>query len=76
MARMQMEQKPTAELTMDLETLTVSVGDRQFPGTMPEGVRRQLLEGRWDTTAELLEGKDAIRATAARLPYFSGFARS
>ena len=70
------EREPTSVVTVDLEALTVSVGDKRFSGAVPEGVRRQLMEGRWDTTAELLEGQDAVRATAARLPYFSGFAGS
>ncbi len=40
---------------------------------MPDGARRQLLEGNWDATAVLLEARDAIQATAARLPYVGGF---
>ena len=41
---------------------------------MPDGTRQQLIEGRWDTAAELLEGTDAIAAVARALPYFDGWA--
>jgi 3-isopropylmalate/(R)-2-methylmalate dehydratase small subunit len=41
---------------------------------MPDGPRQQFLDGRWDTTGELFAATDAIRATAARLPYFGNFA--
>jgi hypothetical protein len=32
------------------------------------------MEGRWDSTAELVAQKDKIVATATRIPYFRGFA--
>jgi hypothetical protein len=38
---------------------------------MPEAARQHLLEGTWDTTAELLGARDDIARTAAALPYFS-----
>ena len=40
---------------------------------MPDGPREQLLSGRWDTTAELLEAVSAIEKTASALPYLSAF---
>jgi hypothetical protein len=40
---------------------------------MPDGARRQLLEGNWDATAVLLEAQGAVETTAARLPYVGGF---
>jgi len=67
------ELDPAQELVLDLaaETLTSRVGVQRI--AMPEGARRQLLEGNWDATAVLLEARDAIQATAARLPYVGGF---
>ena len=39
----------------------------------PEGVRQQFLDGRWDTTGEWLQNRDAILALAKKLPYFGQF---
>jgi len=47
--------------------------DLAFAVAMPDGVHRQLLEGRWDTAAELLEDRVAIATVATRLPYFGGW---
>ena len=67
------ELDPAQELVLDLAacTLTSRAGVQKI--TMPDGARRQLLEGNWDATAVLLEARDAIQATAARLPYVGGF---
>jgi 3-isopropylmalate/(R)-2-methylmalate dehydratase small subunit len=66
--------EPAQELALDLAagTLGSRVGVQRVD--VPEGARRQLLEGSWDATAVLLEGGDAIEATARRLPYVAGFA--
>jgi len=68
------EREPATPVTVDLTTLRASAGSLVVPVRMPEGPRRQLVEGRWDSTADLLEGRDAIARTALRLPYFSGWA--
>ena len=67
------ELDPAQELVLDLTagTLTSRVGVQKI--AMPDGARRQLLEGNWDATAVLLEARDAVQATAARLPYVGGF---
>ncbi len=62
--------QPTLPFRLDLPKLTLTAGDVTVPVAMPEGARQQLLEGRWDTTAELLEARAAIATTAQRLPYF------
>lgn len=69
------ERAPSTSITVDLEQLEVSGGGLRAAFSMPEGVRRQFLEGRWDSTGELLAARDAIAQTAARLPYLSGFTR-
>jgi 3-isopropylmalate/(R)-2-methylmalate dehydratase small subunit len=44
-------------------------GAKTFPIHLPEGAREVLLNGRWDPIADLLEGEQAVAATAASLPY-------
>lgn len=68
------ESQPEAELTVDLETCTIRVGDTSHPFVMPDGPRKAFLEGRWDSTVELLADQDGIRRTAAQLPYLRGYA--
>jgi 3-isopropylmalate/(R)-2-methylmalate dehydratase small subunit len=68
------EADPKLELTVDLEKKEIRAGGQSYPFEMPDGPRQQFLSGHWDTTAELLEAKDQVRATAAKLPYFGGFA--
>jgi len=64
---------PTVTVTVDLKDKVVSVGALRVPVRIPEGVRQQFLDGRWDTTGELLANRDAIVALAKKLPYLSGF---
>jgi len=65
---------PSQEVVVDLVDGVV----RSRAGTaafgMSDGVRRQLREGSWNATAVLLEGGDAIEATARALPYTRDFA--
>ncbi len=65
---------PQQALVLDLAsgTITSKLGSQAV--AMPDGARRQLLEGAWDATAVLLAGGDAIDATADSLPYVRGFA--
>ena len=64
---------PSAIVTVDLQDKVVSAGALRVPLRIPEGVRQQFLDGRWDTTGELLANRDAIVALAKKLPYLSGF---
>jgi 3-isopropylmalate/(R)-2-methylmalate dehydratase small subunit len=67
------ELDPAQEVAVDLVALRVSSRVGSIPVRIPEGARRQLLEGTWDATRSLLVAREAIRATAARLPYFRAF---
>ena len=67
------EREPTLHFTLDLPAGRITAGDLAFPVGMPDGARQQLVEGCWDTTGELLEGRDAIATVARRLPYFAGW---
>ena len=64
------EADPKLEVSVDLETMQARAGRLSIPIAMPEGARRQLRSGRWDSSAELLEAKAQTAKTAAALPYF------
>ncbi|HEX4478878.1 MAG TPA: 3-isopropylmalate dehydratase small subunit [Polyangiaceae bacterium] len=68
------EAEPQATVRVDLATKTVSIGDDSYPFTMPDGPRQQFMEGTWDSTAELLAAKDAVRKIASTIPYFRNYA--
>jgi len=67
------ETTPDLPFVLDLPRLEVTAGDRRVRVAMPEGSRRQLIEGLWDSTWELLAARDQVRAKAATLEYFRGW---
>jgi 3-isopropylmalate/(R)-2-methylmalate dehydratase small subunit len=67
------ELDPEQELVLDLVSGTLTSRAGSVRVGMPEGVRRQLVEGTWDATGQLLDAGDAIERTARSLPYVSGF---
>jgi len=60
---------PEQEITLDVDACAVSSRSGRMQGAIPDGARKQLLEGRYDGTAVLLEAGDLIEQTADRLPY-------
>jgi 3-isopropylmalate/(R)-2-methylmalate dehydratase small subunit len=69
---------PGAELLVDLEAMEVVLesefaGDNRWPVRLDPGPRRMLLSGHWDGTSQLVAHDAELRATAAALPYLSGF---
>jgi len=62
---------PELEVAVDLETRSVRAGPLTIPISIPDTARHRLLTGRWDSAAELLEGKTQVAATARTLPCFS-----
>jgi 3-isopropylmalate/(R)-2-methylmalate dehydratase small subunit len=65
---------PALVVAVDLESRSVNAGDASYTLEIPEGVRQQLMTGRWDSTAELLQASSEIRRRAAELGYFTNFA--
>jgi 3-isopropylmalate/(R)-2-methylmalate dehydratase small subunit len=65
---------PQTPVSVDVDKQEVRFGDRTIKAAMPDGPRKQLVAGTWDSTAVLLDAGAAIEATAAKLPYVSGFA--
>lgn len=64
---------PTIEICVDVEARVVTAGGLRVAFEMADGTRNAFVEGRWDSTAELLEDLDGVRRTAAALPYLDGF---
>ncbi len=67
------EEKPETEVTVDIESKLVKVGEREYKAEIDESARSLFLSGSWDTTSMLLSALDEIKATASRLPYINGF---
>jgi 3-isopropylmalate/(R)-2-methylmalate dehydratase small subunit len=67
------EADAAASFVVDVEALTLSSGDQQWPLTLAEGPKQMLLSGQWDATGQLLANDDALKATAQRLPYLRQF---
>jgi 3-isopropylmalate/(R)-2-methylmalate dehydratase small subunit len=67
------EENPRTQYTVDLESKTISYGDKRISIDLPETYRTALTTGSWDSTALLHANLEQVRKTAAKLPYLSGF---
>ena len=67
------ERNPREMVSVDVEQQQVKFGDKVIQARIPDGVRNQLVQGTWDSTAVLLEAGGAIETTAKKLPYVAGF---
>jgi 3-isopropylmalate/(R)-2-methylmalate dehydratase small subunit len=67
------EKNPEAEVSIDLVAGTCDVAGFSCRVSLPPKVREAFTTGAWDTTGMLLDNFDEVHATAARLPYVSGF---
>ena len=63
------DEAPQTEINIDIPGDRVSMADISFPAMLPDHTRQALVDGKWDAIADLLEGIDAVRATATKLPY-------
>jgi hypothetical protein len=63
------EEAPQTELNIDIPNGQVSLADVSFPAKLPDHAKEVLVDGKWDAIADLLEGLDAVKSTASRLPY-------
>ncbi len=68
------ELDPEQEVAIDVEAKTVTSRAGTVHANIPDGTRKQLLEGTWDATGMLLDGADEVTRTAERLPYVNSFA--
>ncbi len=63
------KENPAANLTVDLETMTVKNDHLSVPVQMNEGSRQMFLNGTWDNCGQLISNAENIKATASKLPY-------
>jgi 3-isopropylmalate/(R)-2-methylmalate dehydratase small subunit len=68
------EREPGLALTVDLEAKELRAAGKVYAIELPEGVRTQFVTGRWDSTAELLDGAADVARKTAGLGYFSAYA--
>ena len=67
------ETNPRVEVRIDLVAGSCEAGDFRCAVTLPPKMKEAFTTGAWDTTGMLLDDFDDVQATAARLPYVSGF---
>ena len=67
------EKAPDVDISVDIETGTVTAGSLTFTASMPAPLRDAFVHGKWDPTAMLLDRFDEVRAVGKRLPYVAGF---
>jgi 3-isopropylmalate/(R)-2-methylmalate dehydratase small subunit len=67
------EENPRTRYTVDLESKTISYGDKKIAIDLPETYRTALTAGSWDSTALLRANLELVKKTAAKLPYMGGF---
>ena len=67
------ERNPDARAHIDLVAGKCDVDGVEFAIGMPPKVREAFTSGAWDTTGMLLDRFEEVEATAAKLPYVSGF---
>lgn len=65
------DEAPQTEININIHDGQVGIADVGFPAALPDHAREALVNGRWDAIADLLEGLDAVRSTAAALPYMA-----
>jgi 3-isopropylmalate/(R)-2-methylmalate dehydratase small subunit len=64
-----LEAEPNMPVTVDMENRQVQFGQSIGQLSMAEGVRQAFMGGTWDACGQLVAQTEAIRATAAKLPY-------
>jgi 3-isopropylmalate/(R)-2-methylmalate dehydratase small subunit len=62
---------PTTQVSIELETKTVRASGQSFPCEIRESARQVLVSGHWDPIAELLEGNQQVDQVASTLPYIA-----
>ncbi len=71
------ERNPDTVVTADVENSAVIVeengGEKRIDAQLNDSIRKNLVEGTWDTTSLLRENIAKIQSTARKLPYIAGY---
>src|SRR3954467_14316475 len=65
------EANPQIDIVIDVAKQEIRFGDQTVKAAFRETARDALVNGRWDAIGELLEARDAVLSTAAKLPYLA-----
>ena len=65
---------PAEPFTLDVASAVLHGAGQQWRLELASGPRQMLVSGQWDATGQLLAHDDALKQTAARLPYLHQFA--
>jgi 3-isopropylmalate/(R)-2-methylmalate dehydratase small subunit len=68
------ESNPATAIQVSLADKSIAAAGKTYALEMADGMRQQFLTGRWDSTAELLEAAEQVKARAKSLGYFGNFA--
>ncbi len=68
-----LEKAPDTVVDVRVDTGVITAGTLKIQGNLPAGVRDAFITDQWNPTSMLLAEYDTVRATAAKLPYVSGF---
>ncbi|MFN7914918.1 MAG: hypothetical protein U0Q55_06230 [Vicinamibacterales bacterium] len=67
------EKAPDTVVEARVDTGVITAGTLKIQAALPAGVRDAFLTDKWNPTSMLLADFDQVKATAAKLPYVSGF---
>ena len=65
------EKNPQTEIVLDVAKQEIRFAGQTVKAAVRDSARDGLVNGRWDSIGELLDGAAAVKATAARLPYLA-----
>lgn len=65
------EAHPEIEIRIDVANLRIECGTLVVPCSLRHAAHSALVEGKWDPIGELMEGLEAVEATASQLTYIA-----
>ncbi len=65
------EKNPATEVVVDVVTQEIRFAGQTIKAEVRASARDGLINGRWDSIGELIDGLPAVKTTAAKLPYLA-----